>query len=257
MESIGKKAQKETKILACPIEGCGRHFRTQFSFNRHMLIHSGIKRFTCKYCEKQFSLLQYLKEHQYRHTGELPYNCGVSNCTMRFRQAGKLSLHRKTHPEYITKKYYYTLNKDKGVDGNERSKVGSVTQFNESQVVFLNHNETSPQSVNVDSKITTQKEVSFDESKINPRITLSLEKRVGMREQLSFPKLQDIQDHTIHSPSTEISKQGTNRINNITTIDPLDSFIKVLARMTSNKSKVLSKQFSTLNLFSLVNNFNH
>ena len=39
--------------------------------------------------------------------------CGVSGCTMEFRQAWKLSLHRKTHPDYVPKKYNYTHSKDK------------------------------------------------------------------------------------------------------------------------------------------------
>ena len=55
-------------------------------------------------------MAQYLKEHEFKHTKELPYICGVSGCTLRFRQAGRLSLHRKTHPEYMSKKYDYSLN---------------------------------------------------------------------------------------------------------------------------------------------------
>ena len=76
-----------------------------------MLIHTQPHRFTCNYCDRSFILAQYLREHQYVHTKELPYVCGINGCNMRFRQAGKLSMHRKSHPEYSVKKYNYELNK--------------------------------------------------------------------------------------------------------------------------------------------------
>jgi len=105
--------QKPNQTFNCPWQGCGRLFRAQFSLNRHMVLHTQAKKYICKLCQRSFSLPQYLREHEYTHTKELPYECGVSGCAMRFRQAGKLSLHRRTHPEYTTKKYDYTLNCEK------------------------------------------------------------------------------------------------------------------------------------------------
>jgi uncharacterized Zn-finger protein len=78
-----------------------------------MAIHENAKKYICSYCSKTFSLPQYLREHNFTHTKELPYVCGVSGCTMRFRQAGKLCLHRRTHPEYQCHKYDYTKAKRK------------------------------------------------------------------------------------------------------------------------------------------------
>jgi len=49
--------------------------------------------------------LRYLKEHVYIHTKDKPYTCGIGGCNKRFRQAGKLSLHRRTHKEYSLKSY--------------------------------------------------------------------------------------------------------------------------------------------------------
>ena len=46
-----------------------------------------------------------MKEHTYTHTKDRPYLCGVGGCEKRFRQAGKLSLHRRTHEEYVLKQY--------------------------------------------------------------------------------------------------------------------------------------------------------
>lgn len=119
MTSSQKEAQEpinasmDQQKFVCPWPGCGRLFRAQFSLNRHMVIHTDAKKYTCHICQRSFSLPQYLREHEYTHTKELPYVCGIAGCTMRFRQAGKLSLHRRTHAEYMPKKYDYSLNKDK------------------------------------------------------------------------------------------------------------------------------------------------
>ena len=107
------KRIKGGNYFVCPFETCGRRFCAQFALNRHLIVHSENKQYICEYCGKKFSLSQYLREHRYLHTNELPYICGISGCTMCFRQAGKLSLHRRTHPEYKLKKYDYSLNTNK------------------------------------------------------------------------------------------------------------------------------------------------
>lgn len=58
-----------------------------------------------------FALPQYLKEHQYTHTNQQPFVCGVDDCLESFRQRGKLSLHRRTH-EVFKKKDYRILHQD-------------------------------------------------------------------------------------------------------------------------------------------------
>ncbi len=96
---------REAKKFACEYPGCGRLFKTKFSMKRHTFVHSEDKKYICKYCNKRFALPQYMREHMYTHTKDKPYICGVSGCLERFRQAGKLSLHRRTHPEYKLKQY--------------------------------------------------------------------------------------------------------------------------------------------------------
>lgn len=93
----------EDEIFAC--QKCDKKFTTKFSLNRHQFIHSQVKRFTCKFCPKKFALKQYLKEHECIHTNSRPYVCGVNGCQMRFRQRGKLSLHRRKHKGYKMKEY--------------------------------------------------------------------------------------------------------------------------------------------------------
>eukprot|EP00826_Nyctotherus_ovalis_P003462 TRINITY_DN10705_c0_g4_i1.p1 TRINITY_DN10705_c0_g4~~TRINITY_DN10705_c0_g4_i1.p1 ORF type:complete len:213 (-),score=44.90 TRINITY_DN10705_c0_g4_i1:208-846(-) len=63
------------------------------------------RQYTCHLCSKSFALLQYLREHVYTHTKEKPYVCGIGGCGKRYRQAGKLSLHRRTHKGYYLKQY--------------------------------------------------------------------------------------------------------------------------------------------------------
>lgn len=132
-EEIGFGDKQRTELFVCPYEGCDRMFKAQFSMNRHLVVHSQVKSHKCRFCGKGFTLPQYLREHEYTHTKELPYICGVSGCVRRFRQAGKLSLHRRTHPEYTTKKYDYTLNRQKrtkkqvkDAEGSKRGGVGNA-----------------------------------------------------------------------------------------------------------------------------------
>ena len=103
----------------CIYPECSRAFKTRFSMKRHMLIHSQLKEYKCSYCEKEFALAQYLKEHIYTHTKVKPYVCGILGCNKAFRQAGKLSLHRRTHKEYILKQHDCQA---VYVDKNNRSK---------------------------------------------------------------------------------------------------------------------------------------
>ena len=106
MSKQSDKANENTNIIfTCDYPGCGRFFRTKFSMKRHTLVHNDVKPYSCKYCGKRFSLPQYMKEHTYTHTKDKPYVCGVAGCQKSFRQAGKLSLHRRTHDEYVLKQY--------------------------------------------------------------------------------------------------------------------------------------------------------
>jgi uncharacterized Zn-finger protein len=122
-------------LFICPFDNCGKIFKAQFLMNRHLVVHSQVKTHECRFCRKAFTLPQYLREHEYIHTKELPYACGVSDCTRRFRQAGKLSLHRQTHPEYKTKEYDYTLNKQKRTKKQTKLTGGSKKIENNRRLV--------------------------------------------------------------------------------------------------------------------------
>ena len=83
------------KPHSCTHEGCDKAFTTRFSLRRHLVSHLPAKQFQCKLCFKKFTLGQYLREHMYIHTGQKPYVCKYPGCGKSFRQAGKLSQHKK------------------------------------------------------------------------------------------------------------------------------------------------------------------
>ena len=84
-------------MYCCNLKGCKKRFTTKFSLRRHQLIHKKLKVFKCGYCKKGFVLKQYLDEHVHIHTGAKPYICPIPGCGLAFRQAGKLSIHKKSH----------------------------------------------------------------------------------------------------------------------------------------------------------------
>ena len=95
------KSENGSKTFRCDYANCTKVFTTRFSLRRHYLTHLGIKEHQCQFCGKRFSLAQYLKEHIYIHTGEKPFMCRYPGCGKRFRQAGKLSIHKKLHMKQL------------------------------------------------------------------------------------------------------------------------------------------------------------
>lgn len=88
------------KIFVCKHPRCPKTYATHFGLQRHLASHQP-KSYRCKECPKSFSLAQYLKEHSYIHTGELPFVCDHPSCDAKFKQAGRLSFHRKLHQNLI------------------------------------------------------------------------------------------------------------------------------------------------------------
>ena len=85
------------RAFVCKKADCKKQYTTRFSLRRHMTSHTSLKQHVCVLCFKSFSLAQYLKEHTYIHTGQKPFLCNFPGCDKSFRQAGKLSMHKKFH----------------------------------------------------------------------------------------------------------------------------------------------------------------
>lgn len=66
-----------------------------------MITHDPNKKYACNQCTKRFSLPQYLREHMVVHSSARPFVCKFPNCGKTFRQAGKLSMHKKSHYEEL------------------------------------------------------------------------------------------------------------------------------------------------------------
>jgi len=260
--------QIKPQAFACSWEGCGRIFRAQFSLNRHMVLHLETKKYVCKLCQKGFSLPQYLREHEYTHTKELPYLCGVAGCTMRFRQAGKLSLHRRTHLEYQCKKYDYSLNAEKRtttkVRVNQRKRALNTEEihgdkFKVTKIDEKNGNtatEVSSKLLNTQSHGQTTEEaqhMSF-ELKPLPLISLSME-HLFNQTQLKECSEQDATIH--HENGTEI-----NQAKGIANIIPLMDYLnkstltdaKPILPMPQPGSRSNKHLFCKLDLFELIKN---
>ncbi|KAK3868550.1 hypothetical protein Pcinc_026070 [Petrolisthes cinctipes] len=76
-------------------EICGRSFRSNAAFQRHMDIHGGLRGSACEICGRTFSRTEYYREHKRIHTGEKPYKCNT--CSKSFSRSSNLNTHMRIH----------------------------------------------------------------------------------------------------------------------------------------------------------------
>jgi uncharacterized Zn-finger protein len=107
---------------------CGKAFANVYTLARHVETHNPNKKHACKVCGKKFSLPQYLKEHEVTHTNDRPFICPFVGCGKNFRQAGKLSLHKKIH---LNEKDSLLISNDNSEDstGDEGSVQSLINDF--------------------------------------------------------------------------------------------------------------------------------
>lgn len=235
---LERKNRIHTELYVCPLKDCGRMFKAQFSMKRHLMVHSQLKNYTCRFCDKTFTLPQYLREHECIHTKELPYICGVADCTLRFRQAGKLSLHRRAHPEYVTKKYDYSLNQQKRT--KKRSKGSTILDSSKRDLC------DNPNSI-----IDNKKERAFSHS-TSEKQSEKMEPIIALLPSIT----------SFHELSTTCEQQNY-KVNNLVhkeiNLNELESLMKFLYRICLTQSSFLpikdnslsTHELSSLDLFSL------
>ncbi|XP_028909185.1 zinc finger protein 653 [Ornithorhynchus anatinus] len=90
---------RKGKTKVCPHPGCGKKFYLSNHLRRHMIIHSGIREFTCETCGKSFKRKNHLEVHRRTHTGETPLQCEI--CGYQCRQRASLNWHMKKHTSEV------------------------------------------------------------------------------------------------------------------------------------------------------------
>ncbi|XP_051496596.1 zinc finger protein 653 isoform X2 [Apus apus] len=86
---------RKGRTQQCPQPGCGKRFYLANHLRRHMVIHSGVREFTCETCGKSFKRKNHLEVHKRTHTGETPLQCDI--CGYRCRQRASLTWHMRRH----------------------------------------------------------------------------------------------------------------------------------------------------------------
>lgn len=85
-----------TREKKYPCPNCSMIFYRSSNMRIHVqVVHQGIRRFVCRYCDQTFGKGDNLKNHELLHTGEKPHEC--TECGKRFVQKVSLRSHMKTH----------------------------------------------------------------------------------------------------------------------------------------------------------------
>jgi len=71
---------------------CGKGFTLKATLTKHLLVHTGVKKLACHYCEKMFYNQSNLEAHEVRnHTRKFPHVC--ADCGRGYMRPGQLKKH--------------------------------------------------------------------------------------------------------------------------------------------------------------------
>ena len=82
---------------ACHI--CSKSLSRKNDLKRHVMLHTGERKFSCSFCATRFVSKGDLNKHVRSHTGEKPYQCDFPRCSKSFALKGDLNKHRRIHSE--------------------------------------------------------------------------------------------------------------------------------------------------------------
>lgn len=88
-----RNSAKTNETSSCKI--CGKILTTNFSLNRHMLLHTGERPFKCAVCKYGFIQKSDLFRHESTHRAEYNFHC--LSCTKKFKTKKNLQCHLSTH----------------------------------------------------------------------------------------------------------------------------------------------------------------
>ncbi|XP_031749183.1 oocyte zinc finger protein XlCOF7.1-like [Xenopus tropicalis] len=92
----GETANDSSKTkgkLRCAV--CNKLFISKRTLERHQIVHTGEKPYSCPDCGKSFARLSTLTVHRRTHTGEKPFTC--AECGKRFASVQHMASHRIVH----------------------------------------------------------------------------------------------------------------------------------------------------------------
>jgi KRAB domain-containing zinc finger protein len=88
------KQKRPPTTYTCP-QCPEKHFKTKFNLASHSRIHSGLKNFSCNYCQTTFRHKANLNRHVILTHEKRVFLCGI--CRMKFRDEERLLAHINTH----------------------------------------------------------------------------------------------------------------------------------------------------------------
>ncbi|XP_052760343.1 uncharacterized protein LOC128203109 [Mya arenaria] len=85
------------KPYTCTQPGCTWAFSTASKLTRHMTKHTNSRKWICNVCGKAFMRSEHLKGHMIIHTGIKPFTCPVEDCGQKFVSKSSVYVHMKRH----------------------------------------------------------------------------------------------------------------------------------------------------------------
>ncbi|XP_038111474.1 zinc finger protein OZF-like [Culex quinquefasciatus] len=89
-EEVREELKKKSERI-CVCSYCGKISKSVSLHKKHLITHTGEKKYECQICNKRFTALWSHRKHMWTHTGERPYQCEF--CQKAFRDKQHLTTH--------------------------------------------------------------------------------------------------------------------------------------------------------------------
>ena len=123
--NVEKHAVIHSNVKAYSCSECGKHFSQPNGLRSHLRSCQQQRRYLCDICGAKFNHLQSMKSHRMLHTGEKPYQC--IDCNARFTDHRNFKRHRRIHENLYP---YPCMQCDKRFRHSNSLKAHSSTHLN-------------------------------------------------------------------------------------------------------------------------------